>query len=459
MTRKYFGTDGIRGTANTPPMTAEIALRVAMATAKVLKNGAASGDGDTPRPRVVIGKDTRLSAYMFEQALTAGFLAMGMDVLLTGPVPTPAVAMLTRSLRADIGIMVSASHNPYQDNGIKIFGADGYKLADDTEKEIEHWMERSEDLATHAAKPEAMGKAARIDDAGGRYAEFLKSSLPRGENFSGLKLVIDCANGAAYKIAPSLLWEMEAEVVAIGTAPNGRNINEKCGATDTKALQERVVAEGADLGIALDGDADRLILVDETGAQIDGDQILACLALHMKQQGTLFGDTVAATVMSNLGLERTLAQNGITLARTKVGDRYVVEEMRAHGYMLGGEQSGHVVLSDFGTTGDGLLSALQILSILKRKNVKASEGLKAFTPLPQILKNVRYQGDTPLEDKSVQETIETIRRDLNERGRVLVRASGTEPVIRVMAEGDDLDTIEGAVNKICDALESVAKRA
>jgi phosphoglucosamine mutase len=448
--RKYFGTDGIRGQANIFPVTAPMAMRVAMATALVLKQ-----EENGHRPRVLIGKDTRLSGYMIEQAMTAGFLAMGMDVILSGPLPTPAIAMLTRSLRADAGVMISASHNPYQDNGIKIFSADGYKLPDQVELEIEKWLDR-DDLDEQVPPTDKLGKATRLEDLGGRYNEFLKSSLPRGMNFKGLKVVVDAAHGAAYKIAPQIFWELEAEVVVIGTSPNGRNINDGVGATAVQALQEKVLSEKADLGIALDGDADRLILVDEKGTKIDGDQILALLALNLSEKDQLYKNTVVATVMSNLGLERFLKEKGITLLRTPVGDRYVVEEMRAHGYNLGGEQSGHMILSDFGTTGDGLMTALQVTSILKETSKLPSEQLSLFTPLPQLLKNVRYTDQTPLDRKEVQEVIEQIKADLNEKGRILVRASGTEPVIRVMAEGDDHVLIEQMVNRICSALEEAS---
>ena len=351
-TRKYFGTDGIRGTANTPPMTADMALRVAMATAYILR---ASQKGKVMN-RVVIGKDTRLSGYMLEQAMAAGFVSMGMEVVFTGPVPTPAIAMLTRSMRADVGVMISASHNPYMDNGIKLFGADGFKLSDALEQEIESAMDM--DQTEILAAPDQVGRAWRMDDATGRYIEFLKGGMAKGDSLSGLKIVVDCAHGAAYKIAPQILWELEAEVVAIGDRPNGRNINEGCGATDVKALQEKVLSEKADLGIALDGDADRLIMVDETGKKIDGDQIIALLAVDMKERGALRHDTVVTTVMSNLGFEQFLKSHGVNLERAAVGDRYVVEKMRDGGFNLGGEQSGHIVLSDLGTTGDGLLAAM-----------------------------------------------------------------------------------------------------
>lgn len=450
MTRRYFGTDGIRGRANQHPMTADIALKVAMATARVLgKNSAHS--------RVVIGKDTRLSCYMLEQSLTAGFLAMGMDVVLTGPIPTPAIAVLTRSMRADVGVMISASHNPFEDNGIKLFGADGYKLPDATEHDIESWIDNPVLINEGLAPPEKIGRASRMDDAVGRMVEYAKGSFPRKQTLAGLKIVIDCANGAAYKVAPQALWELEAKVIAMGVSPNGKNINLDCGATHTDALQKRVVEEGADIGIALDGDADRLILVDERGQRIDGDQILALLATHMKAQGRLSYDTVVATVMSNLGFERYLKANDITLVRSAVGDRYVVEKMREGGFNLGGEQSGHVVMSDFGTTGDGLMAALQILSVLKDSGKRASELLHVFTPVPQLLKNVRFEkGAKPLDKAEVQDALKQAEKTLAHSGRLLVRASGTEPLIRVMAEGDDPKMIERVVDDLCDVIAKAA---
>lgn len=451
MTRTYFGTDGIRGTANIPPMTAETALRVAMATAYVLRT---KQKGDVMN-RAVIGKDTRLSGYMLEQALASGFVAMGMEVIFTGPVPTPAVAMLTRSLRADVGVMISASHNPYQDNGIKLFGADGYKLSDAVENEIESALEM--DQTELLPEADMIGKAARMDDAPGRYIEFLKSGMPRGESLSGLKIVVDSANGAAYKIAPQLMWELEAQVVSIGDRPNGRNINDGCGATDTTALQKCVVEEGADIGIALDGDADRLMIVDEKGGRIDGDQIMALLALSMKDRGILKDDTLVTTVMSNLGLERFLEGRGVRLERTSVGDRYVVEKMREGGYNLGGEQSGHVVMADFGTTGDGLMAAMQVLSIIQKSGKRTSDVCNLFTPLPQILKNVRYtNGAKPLEDSKVKEAIGFAEKTLSNDGRLLIRKSGTEPLIRVMAEGDDEGKIKKIVGDLCAAIEKAA---
>ncbi len=451
MTRKYFGTDGIRGCANEPPMTADMALKVAMATAYVLR--ARAGDGS--QDRVVIGKDTRLSGYMLEQAMASGFVAMGMNVILTGPIPTPGVAMLTRSLRADVGVMISASHNKYQDNGIKLFGPDGFKLSDALETEIEAAI----DMDQNALLPPAdkIGKASRLDDAAGRYVEFLKRSLPRGETLDGLKVVVDCAHGAAYKVAPQLLWELEAEVITIGNTPNGRNINEACGATHTEALQERVVAEKADIGIALDGDADRLIVVDETGARVDGDQIMALLAKTKKEMGFLQGDAIVATVMSNLGLEKYLETIGLNLVRTPVGDRYVVETMREEGYNIGGEQSGHMILSDFSTTGDGLLTALQVLSVIAKSGKKASEICHLFDPYPQILQNVKItNGHMPLDDEGVKAAIADAEKKLANDGRLLIRPSGTEPLIRVMAEGQDLKKVEDIVGSLCSVIEKAA---
>ena len=450
-TRRYFGTDGIRGTANTPPMTAEMALRVAMATAYVLR----ARQSGAVMNRALIGKDTRLSGYMLEQAMAAGFVSMGMEVIFTGPVPTPAVAMLTRSIRADVGVMISASHNPYQDNGIKLFGADGYKLSDALESEIESALEMDQNELL--PPPDKVGRAWRMDDAPGRYIEFLKGGTAKGDSLAGLKIVVDCAHGAAYKIAPQILWELEANVISIGDRPNGTNINDGCGATHVEGLQKKVVEEGADIGIALDGDADRLIVVDETGARIDGDQIMALMALEMKQRGSLRGDTVVATVMSNLGLERFLGQHGITLARTAVGDRYVVEKMREGKFNLGGEQSGHVVMADFGTTGDGLLAAMQVLSIVQKSGRKTSEVCRLFTPLPQILKNVRYAKEArPLDNDQVRTAIGDAEKMLAKDGRLLIRKSGTEPLIRVMAEGDDAARIERVVGDLCAVIERAA---
>jgi phosphoglucosamine mutase len=432
-------------------MTADMALRVAMATAYILR---ASQKGKVMN-RVVIGKDTRLSGYMLEQAMAAGFVSMGMEVVFTGPVPTPAIAMLTRSMRADVGVMISASHNPYMDNGIKLFGADGFKLSDALELEIESAMDMDQNEIL--AAPDQVGRAWRMDDATGRYIEFLKGGMAKGDSLAGLKIVVDCAHGAAYKIAPQILWELEAEVVAIGDRPNGRNINEGCGATDVKALQEKVLSEKADLGIALDGDADRLIMVDETGKKIDGDQIIALLAVDMKERGTLRHDTVVTTVMSNLGFEQFLKGHGVRLERAAVGDRYVVEKMRDGGFNLGGEQSGHIVLSDLGTTGDGLLAAMKVLSIIQRKKKKASEVCNLFAPLPQVLKNVRYAKEAkPLDVPDVQKVIEKAQKDLSSDGRLLIRKSGTEPLIRVMAEGKDAGKIERIVDDVCAVIERAA---
>lgn len=448
--RKYFGTDGIRGTANQFPMTADIALKVAMATSIVLRKHQ-KGDAQN---RVIIGKDTRLSGYMIEQAMASGFTAMGMEVVLVGPIPTPAVALLTHSMRADIGVMISASHNPYQDNGIKIFGHDGYKLPDSIEAEIEEWIEK--DITSELPEPDKIGQAKRLDDATGRYLESLKRSLPNEGSLEGLKVVVDCAHGAAYKAAPQILWELEADLTVIGDKPNGKNINDGFGATSIDALSKEVLAQKADIGIALDGDADRLIVVDETGARIDGDQIMAVLAMKAKDAGWLQGNGVVATVMSNLGLERFLDEKGMNLIRTPVGDRYVVEKMRADGYNLGGEQSGHMIMSDYATTGDGLLTALQILLIVKDAKQKSSQTLKMFSPVPQILKNVRYKSGNPLQDSNVLKMISQSEEKLNGRGRILVRASGTEPLIRVMAEGDNLIEVETAVNDICNSIEKVS---
>ncbi|HPF77904.1 MAG TPA: phosphoglucosamine mutase [Alphaproteobacteria bacterium] len=444
MTKKYFGTDGIRGTANSSPMTAGMALQVAMATAHVLRR--ASGNA---MDRVVIGKDTRLSGYMLEQAMASGFVAMGMDVIRTGPIPTPAVARLTTTLRADIGVMISASHNPYQDNGIKLFGADGYKLSDDIEKQIEAMIDQ--DMEQFLPAPDFIGKATQMDDAPGRYIEYIKRSFPKGQTLDGMKVVVDCAHGAAYKVAPQILWELEADVIAIGNTPNGRNINDGFGATATANLQKRVLEEKADIGIALDGDADRLIVVDEKGNIVDGDQLLGLLALAKRDQGFLKGGIVA-TVMSNLGLERFFEAQKIDFIRTPVGDRYVVEEMRRSGFNIGGEQSGHIILSDFGTTGDGLLAALQVLCVVFSGGKPASEVCKVFQPLPQLLKNVHYKGATPLEKQEVQSAIKGAEDKLNGSGRLLVRASGTEPLIRVMAEGDDAAMVESVVNDLCDII-------
>lgn len=453
MTRKLFGTDGVRGLANAEPITAMTALRLALAAGTHFTRGA-------HRHRVIIGKDTRLSGYMLETALTSGFLSMGMDVMLLGPLPTPAVAMLTRSMRADLGVMISASHNPYEDNGIKLFGPDGFKLSDDIEAEIEERVlgtgfEPAQGLAPSAQ----LGRAKRIDDAQGRYIEFVKSSFPKGLSLEGLRVVVDCANGAAYKVAPTVLWELGADVVAIANEPDGTNINAGCGAVHTQRLCDQVKARGAHLGIALDGDADRVIVVDEAGKAIDGDQLMALIAESWQSAGSLGGDGIAATVMSNLGLERHLTRLGLKLHRTAVGDRYVVEAMRRLNLNIGGEQSGHIILSDFATTGDGLIAALQVLAVLIRADRPASEAGRVFEPLPQLLKNVRYQpGRTPpLEQAKVKAAIAAGEAVLNGSGRLLIRKSGTEPLIRVMAEGEDQKLIARVVDDIVGAVEAAAK--
>jgi phosphoglucosamine mutase len=445
MTRKFFGTDGIRGLTNCEPMTAQMALAVGMAA------GAHFLRGDH-RHRVVIGKDTRLSGYMMESAMVAGFTSVGMDVVLLGPMPTPAVAMLTRSMRADLGVMISASHNPFADNGIKLFGPDGYKLSDEDEHAIEARLEEGPKLA----KAEMIGRARRIDDARGRYIHFAKSTFPEHLRLDELKVVLDCANGAAYHVAPTALWELGAEVVALGVSPNGTNINDNCGSTHPQTLQETVVASGAHIGLALDGDADRLIVVDEKGTLIDGDQLMALIALGLQSRGELKGDSVVATVMSNLGLERKLGEAGLKLTRTKVGDRYVLEEMRRSGCNVGGEQSGHIILSDHATTGDGLVAGLQVLAALVEAGKPASELLRQFEPLPQLLKNVRFNGGAPLESDSVRKRIAAAESELEGRGRLVIRKSGTEPLIRVMAEGDDPAMVQRVVDDICEAVQSAA---
>jgi phosphoglucosamine mutase len=445
MTRKFFGTDGIRGLTNHEPMTAQTALCVGMAA------GAHFLRGDH-RHRVVIGKDTRLSGYMMESALVAGFASVGMDVVLLGPMPTPAVAMLTRSMRADLGVMISASHNPFADNGIKLFGPDGYKLSDDDERAIEARLQNGPKLA----KPEMIGCARRIDDARGRYVHFAKSTFPEHLRLDGLKIVVDCANGAAYHVAPEALWELGAEVIPLGVTPNGTNINEDCGSTYPQLVQETVVASGADIGLALDGDADRLIVVDEKGQLVDGDQLMALIALGLQRRGALKGDAVVATVMSNLGLERKLEGAGLKLVRTQVGDRYVLEEMRKSGCNVGGEQSGHIILADHSTTGDGLVAGLQVLAALVEAKAPASELLRQFEPLPQLLKNVRFNGGAPLETDSVRKRIAAAESELEGRGRLVIRKSGTEPLIRVMAEGDDPALVQRLVDDICEAVQSAA---
>jgi phosphoglucosamine mutase len=445
MSRHLFGTDGIRGRANSEPMTAEIAMRIGMAAGQVFNRGA-------HRHRVVIGKDTRLSGYMIEQAMTAGFLSVGVDVLLLGPLPTPAVGFLTRSMRADVGVMISASHNPYEDNGIKLFGPDGYKLSDAVETQIELLAAASQNISLAGSK--AIGRAKRLDDAEGRYIEAVKASSARGLSLSGLKIVVDCANGAAYKVAPTVLWELGAEVVPVAVAPDGFNINGNCGSTHPQALQEQVVVHKADVGIALDGDADRVVLVSENGDLVDGDQLMATIAGQWAADGRLVGGGVVATVMSNLGLERYLANRNLTLVRTQVGDRYVLERMRAGGFNLGGEQSGHIIMTDHATTGDGLMAALQALGAMLKSGRPASETFNAFQPVPQLLKNVRIRGDAKavLADAAVQKVIADAESRLGGTGRILVRKSGTEALIRVMAEGDDSDLVRSTVDRIVEAL-------
>ena len=450
MERSLFGTDGIRGKANTHPMTAEVALRLGQAAGRLFRRG-------DHEHRVVIGKDTRLSCYMLEAALQAGFTSAGMNVLLLGPMPTPAVAFLTRSLRADLGVMVSASHNPYQDNGLKLFGPDGYKLSDELETEIERVM--AETGGDGLATPAELGRAKRIDDARGRYIESLKSSFPKGLSLAGLKIVVDCANGAAYNIAPDLLWELGADVVKIGISPNGLNINERVGSTHPETLREKVLAERADLGIALDGDADRLAMCDEAGNPVDGDQVLALIASSWLREGRLRGDAVVATLMSNLGLETYLRARGVRLLRTKVGDRYVVERMRAEGCNLGGEQSGHVILSDFATTGDGLVAALQVLAVLRHRDRPMSEVGRPFTPLPQRLRNVRTPHRLDLAAPAITSLLEAEQARLTGRGRLLVRPSGTEPLVRVMVEADDEHLLEQVLETVSGAIEREAQRA
>jgi phosphoglucosamine mutase len=448
MRRTLFGTDGIRGTANAEPMTPETALKVAMAVGECFRNG-------THKHLVVIGKDTRLSGYMLEPALTAGFITMGMDVVLVGPLPTPAIAMLTRSLRADIGVVISASHNPYADNGIKLFGPDGYKLSDELETRIEQSLD---DGPRRRAAPAELGRAKRLDDAGGRYIEFVKQSFPKGRRLDGLRVVVDCAHGAAYKVAPTVFWELGAEVFPIAVAPDGLNINRECGALAPEQMRREVLARRADLGIALDGDADRLIVADERGEILDGDQLMALIATSLARGGRLLGGALVATVMSNLGLERCLAGQGIALHRTAVGDRYVVEKMRALGCNLGGEQSGHIILSDYATTGDGLIAALQVLAAIVETGRRASEVCRVFQPVPQLLRNVRFGNGRPLEADGVKRAIVAAETRLGSAGRLVIRKSGTEPVIRVMAQGEDEAVLTGVVEEICAAILAVAGR-
>jgi phosphoglucosamine mutase len=445
MARKFFGTDGIRGRTNAGHMTAAVAMKVGQAAGRHFLRG-------DHRHRVVIGKDTRLSGYMLENALVAGFTSVGMDVVMTGPLPTPAIALLTRELRADVGVMISASHNPFEDNGIKLFGPDGFKLSDEDELAIEALLDAEPDLADAPN----VGRARRIEDSRGRYIHAVKQSIPADVRFDSLKVVVDCANGAAYQVAPSAIWELGAKIVPLGVGPNGVNINRDVGSTALAAIKAKVVEEGADIGIALDGDADRLIVVDEKGQTVDGDQIMALIALGMARAGTLKGGGVVATVMSNLGLERFLGGHGLSLERTKVGDRHVLERMRDGGFNLGGEQSGHMILLDHGTTGDGTVAALNVLAALVRSGKPASELLHLFEPVPQLLRNVRYAGGKPLDDTAVQAAIVDAEGELKGRGRLVIRASGTEPLIRVMAEGDDAAQVERIVESICDAVRAAA---
>jgi phosphoglucosamine mutase len=441
MGRKFFGTDGIRGRTNAGVMTAATAMRVGQAAGNYFVRGG-------HRHRVVIGKDTRLSGYMMESALVAGFTSVGMDVIMTGPLPTPAIALLTREMRADLGVMISASHNLFPDNGIKLFGPDGFKLSDEAEAEIEALLENDPQLAD----AEHIGRARRIEDARGRYIHALKGSVGSDIRFDDLKVVVDCANGAAYQVAPSAIWELGADVVTLGVEPNGTNINDGVGSTAIEALQAKVVEEGADIGVALDGDADRLIVVDEKGRAVDGDQIMALIASRMHEKGALTGGGVVATVMSNLGLERYLGGLGLSLERTKVGDRYVLERMKAGGFNVGGEQSGHMILLDHATTGDGTVAALRVLASLVRSGRPASEILHKFHPVPQLLKNVRYEGASPLENDAVKAVIADAEGELEGKGRLVIRASGTEPLIRVMAEGDDAKQVESVVDRVCDTV-------
>ncbi len=446
MSRKFFGTDGIRGRANVK-ITPELALRVGQAAGMVFHRG-------EHRHRVVIGKDTRLSGYMIENALTAGFLSVGMDVLLLGPMPTPAIAMLSRSMRADLGVMISASHNPFEDNGIKLFGPDGYKLSDEIEAEIERLIDPSATIRLSGARD--IGRARRLEGVHARYIEFAKRTLPRALDLDGMRIVVDCANGAGYRVAPEALWELGAEVIAIGAEPDGFNINRDVGSTAPHALQQKVREMRADIGIALDGDADRVMIIDEKGHMVDGDQLMAVIAESWHQDGRLAKPGIVATIMSNLGLERHLAGLGLSLARTAVGDRYVLEHMREHGFNVGGEQSGHIILSDYSTTGDGLIAALQVLAVVRRENRPVSEICHRFEALPQILKNVKTRGGQPLQDQAVNRAIDLLREQLGAAGRLVIRPSGTEPVIRVMAEGDDRDLVEKVVDDVIDVISRAA---
>jgi phosphoglucosamine mutase len=447
MARKYFGTDGIRGLANGEKLTPDLALRVGMAAGLKFVRG-------DHRNRVVIGKDTRRSGYLIENALAAGFTAVGMDVYFLGPMPTPAVAMLTRSLRADLGVMISASHNPFEDNGIKLFRPDGYKLSDEIEAEIEDLIET--DLTDRLARGRDIGRAHRDEAAQTRYIEYTKRTLPKNIDLSGLRVVIDCANGAAYKVAPIALWELGAEVFTIGVEPDGFNINDKVGSTAPDALRAKVKEVRADIGIALDGDADRVIIVDEHGEVIDGDQLMAVIAQSWQARGSLRGGGLVATVMSNLGLERYLTSLGLSLERTAVGDRYVLEAMRAKGFNVGGEQSGHIILSDYTTTGDGLIAALQLLAVVKEAGMALSDVCRRFERVPQKLTSVRYKQGKPLDHKRVVQVIAESRARLGKDGRLVIRESGTEPVIRVMAESDDSALVDAVVDQIADTIKQVA---
>jgi len=442
MTRKYFGTDGIRGRAN-GVITPELALKVGQAAGLIFRRG-------DHRHRALIGKDTRLSGYMIETALVAGFTSVGMDVLLTSPIPTPAVGMLTRSMRAHIGVMISASHNPYDDNGIKLFGPDGFKLNDEVENQIEGLVDS--ELTKKLAKSADLGRAKRIDGVQDRYIEFAKRTLPRNLSLGGLRIVVDCAHGAAYRVAPEALRELDAEVIAIGVEPDGFNINHECGSTEPAALCQKVKEMRADIGIALDGDADRVLIADERGRIVDGDQLLAVIAASWRADGRLAQPGIVATVMTNLGLERYLGSLGLALVRTPVGDRYVLEHMRSHDYNVGGEPSGHIILSDYTTTGDGLLAALQVLAVVKKQEQPVSKVCHRFDPLPQVLKNVRYKSGKPLENADVRTAIKDAEARLDGHGRLIVRPSGTEPVIRVMGEGDDKVLVEEIVDGVVDAL-------
>jgi phosphoglucosamine mutase len=447
MQTRLFGTDGIRGTANRAPMTAEIALKVGMAAGCQFRRG-------RHQHRVLIGKDTRLSCYMLESALTAGFISVGMDVILVGPMPTPAVAVLTRSMRCDLGVMLSASHNPFEDNGIKLFGPDGFKLSDEVEDAIEAHVHNG--LDQYLAEPGKLGRAKRLHDVHGRYIEFVKHTFPKGCTLSGMRIVLDCANGAAYSVAPEILWELGAEVIPIGVNPDGVNINRDCGSTSAETMCRAVQEYRADFGIALDGDADRALIADENGMLIDGDQVMAVIANQWRTSGQLKMNGVVATVMSNMGLERYLAGIGLTLERTKVGDRYVVEHMRRQGFNVGGEQSGHIILSDYTTTGDGLIAALQLLAVVLKAGRRASQVCRVFEPMPQLLRNVRFNGGQPLEQPNVKEAIDEGSRRLGSNGRILIRKSGTEPVIRVMAEGEDEALIGVIVDDICGVIRAAA---